>query len=437
MEKQEFDALVTEVGLQAATKIKTEGEALEKRLNEKYDLLAKGQITREELDQAVKAEATKFNEMLLKFEKLEQAVQKQGTTMTELLNGASGGNKASKSLEDFFGENMAKIIEVRKNGVGTIEWSGSELRKAGVNFFPSDAAAKAAGTTSVGGNSIATMAGSALTSPYLPGLGGTDLELFDIRRNPNWIITRVDMGTTNQSKLAWINEVTVVGTDDVAGINIAESGTKTLVQHKFQVEYSTAKKAAAYMILTEEFQDDLPGLASEVRTMLREDVLRAFDDQVQALLIAASRPYEITGLNASVPYSTLYDAVWSMWAQIGFYNFVPNTIAMNTVTDAMMMMDKSQYNYWTPSFIDRLMALLIDANKVAVGFALVGDLTQFKVRIYKDFTLRVGWINTQLITNEFCVVGEMRFHAYISDNRKKALCYNRLTAVQSAITSGS
>ncbi len=431
MEKLEFDALVKEVGLQAAESIEKKGKELEAKYNQMFVDAQKGLIKEEDMRSLMKVEMAEFNEQIKKVATLEEALTKQGTALTELMTGKSGGTQ-DKTLEDFFNDKMPEIQKMFKAGVGVMEFTSDELGKAGYRLTR-----KAAGETSLGGNTIATMAGTALTSPYLPGIGGTPLEIFDIIRNPNFLINRVDSGTTDQSTMAWINETTVTGTDDVANSAVAEGGTKPLVQHKFQVEYSKAKKAAAYVHLTEEFQDDVPQLASEVRTMLQADVLRALDDAIQAFAIANARPYEITGLTGQVPFSTLYDAVWSMWAQIGFYNFVANTIAMNTVTDAMMMMDKSAYNYWTPPFFDRLMALLVDANKIAVGFALVGDFSQIRLRMYKAFTLRVGWINDDLIVNKFCIVGELRYHLVISDNRKKALCYNRLSAVQSAITAGS
>lgn len=432
MEKAEFDALVAEVGTQAALKIKSEGEAIETRLQKKYDDMVAGKITRQELDTAIKVEADAHNETVKKLMNLEKAMADQGTQLTELINGKSGGNMLTKTLEDFINDNSAKIKEMQKEGRGVMEFTTEDLKKGGYAITR-----KAAGDTSLGGNTIAAMAGSALTSPYLPGISGTPLEMFDIIRNPNFLITRVDTGTTDQATMAWINETTVVGTDDAASSNVTEGSSKTLVQHKFQVEYSKAKKAAAYMHITEEFQDDVPQLASDLRTLLEADVMRSLDDAIQAFAISVARPYEITGLNASVPFSTLYDAVWSMWAQVGYYNFVANTIAMNTVTDAKMMMDKSAYNYWTPPFIDRLMALLVDANKIATNYALVGDLSQIRLRIYKAFTIRIGWINDDLIKNMFCIVGELRYHLVISDNRKKALVYNQLQAVQSAITSGS
>jgi hypothetical protein len=69
---------------------------------------------------------------------------------------------------------------------------------------------------------------------------------------------------------------------------------------------------------------------------------------------------------------------------------------------------------------------------------LVGDLKQYHVDIYKDFILKIGWINDELIHNKFAIVGELRYHSYISDARKKALVYDSLAGVASRISgSGS
>jgi hypothetical protein len=72
-------------------------------------------------------------------------------------------------------------------------------------------------------------------------------------------------------------------------------------------------------------------------------------------------------------------------------------------------------------------------NKVALGFALLGDFSAFKVDIYKDFYLKIGWINDDLIRNQFCIVGELRYHDYISDNDKNGLVYHDLAYVRNRI----
>src|SRR5690606_12788136 len=124
------------------------------------------------------------------------------------------------------------------------------------------------------------------------------------------------------------------------------------VEHRFKVRLSEAKKAAAHMILTEEFAEDVPSLYDDVRNLLRADVLRAFDDQLQVGMQAAARPYNITGLN-NVQDANLWDALLALVTQVGYYNFQPNTIALNWITDALLKTQKNiNGTYLTPSFME-------------------------------------------------------------------------------------
>lgn len=436
---QEYKDLVKKFGEDATAQMKILGDALELRLNSKYADMVAGNLKVEEFNTFKANELKAVNEKLAALDGMNDILKTQGEALNKLVAHSNEGVKA-KTLSEFLEEQLPKIKELRAAGAGFYEISSEDLVKAGVRNFSSRSKAASANLVTpsgtVGGtNGSVVDTVSPPGSPYLPGLGGSDLELFEIVRNPNFIITRVNVGTTNQSRLAWINEVDYQGTPDA---NVAEAGTKPLTQHKFQVEFSTAKKAAAYIILSEEFEADVPGLATAVRRMLTMDVMRTFDDAIQTAVIAAARPYEITGLDALVPFTTLFDALGALLAQVGFYNFIPNTIALNPVTSWQMMMDKdADGRYLNPPFMDRINRLLVEATKVAVGFGLAGDLSQYRVDMYKQFTLRVGWINDQLIKNEFCIVGELRYHNYISDARKKAIVYNQLKAVQQKITAGS
>lgn len=438
---QEYKDLVEKFGADAAKEMKRLGDELETKLNTKFSDVGKGMLSTADFNKFKAEELKQLNDNLKKMDdETKETLKAQGLILNEL-KGTAGETVKAQTLKQFLETQLPKIKELRAAGAGQYEISSEDLRKAGVFSFGSGNASKAAGATAVGAGTVGGTNGSivdmgtALGSPYLPGLGGSDLELFDIVRNPNFIINRVNVGSTNQSRLAWINEVDYQGTPNM---DVAEKGTKPLTQHKFQIEYSVAKKAAAYIILTEEFEEDLPGLATAVRRMLQADVLRDFDSQIQSLVIAAARPFEITGLDGKVPFTTLFDAMGALLAQVGFYNFIPNTLALNPVTAWQAFMDKdSEGRYLNPPFMDRLNRIMVEATKVAVGYGLAGDLSQFHVDIYKNFTLRVGWINDQLITNQFSIVGELRYHAYISDNRKKAIVYNQLAAVQSKITAGS
>jgi hypothetical protein len=428
----QFKEFTDKFGKEAAQEMKTLGEAIEKRLNDAAIEREKGLITQAQFDERVKAvKAGELTELNAKLEKMEEVAKEQGIVINTLKE--VGGKPVQKTLQQFFdgqisikdqdGKDvslkfMDKLKALREARSGFIEITGSDF--------------KAAGVTSVSG-SIAD--NTAIVSPYAPGIGGPELQLFDIARNPNFIINHVNMGRTNQFRLAWLNEIDYQGTVNAA---IAEGGAKPLTQHRFQVEFSSAKKAAAYIELTEEFDTDVPGLASAVRRLLGMDVIRAFDDQIQTDVIAAAKPFEITSLNGLVQDACGWDAIMAMIGQVGSYNFTPDTVALNYLTDVLLETSKDDNAaYLIPPFLDRFRSMMVFANKLAIRKALVGDLKQYNVDIYKDFVLRVGWINENFINNKFCVLGEIRYHSYISDTRKKAICYDDIYETLTTIDGGS
>jgi hypothetical protein len=76
-------------------------------------------------------------------------------------------------------------------------------------------------------------------------------------------------------------------------------------------------------------------------------------------------------------------------------------------------------------------------NKIFGDNAIVGDLNQFNVDIYEDFTLKMGWINDDLIHNQFTIVGEIRFHDYISTARRTAIMYGNAKYIAETINGGT
>lgn len=417
MTPEQYKEFTEKFGKDAATEMKALSDAVETRLNKAFDDKCKGFITeaqfKEVKDSVMGNELTELNK---KLEILETASKDQGIIINTLKETA---RPTVKSFEDYFKDIMPEIKKLRDAKTGEMTINASGL--------------KAAGVTSIGG-SIQDQ-DTSIGSPYLPGIGGTDLQLFDIRRDENFILGQVNMGRTNQFRLAWINETAFEGT---VSTNVAEGTEKPLIQHKFKVEFSEAKKAAAYIELTEEFDNDVPGLATAVRRMLRGDVMRQFDDQIQTDVIAAARPYEITELNGQIQDACGWDAVLAMMAQVGKYNFNPNTVGMNWLTNVLLKTSKDdESRHLNPPFANEITSRTVYANKLAFKKVLTGDLKQFNVDIYKEFSLRVGWINDDFIRNKFAVLGELRYHSYISDNRKKALCYDDLYETMTTIDGGS
>lgn len=407
MDEKQYQELVEKLGKEAADQIKAQMKTATDEMNAKAIDTAKGLMTQKSFDEFKADQIDKINSGL---KKLEDVTKEQGNKINAVLEKAAPN---TKSLEAFIVEQADLIKELRSSGK-SVEFTSTQL--------------KAAGITSIG-TSITDMTAPP-GSPYAPGLAG-GLDIFTMMHDPRFILDKVDLGSTNSSRLAWINETDYQG----APAEVAEGAAKPQTQHIFQVEMSVAKKMAAWIKITDEFEQDLPYLATQVRRMLQEDVMRGWDDAIQQAVIDAAHQYEISGLDSSIDTANYWDALLAMMAQVRFYNFIPNSIGINPLTSVQLKTAKSATDklYLLPSFADEILSILTEANKVAVGKAFVGDLKQFKVDVYKDFVLKIGWVNDDFINNQFCIVGEIRYHRYISDARKKAIVYDSLNDVKTDI----
>ena len=61
-------------------------------------------------------------------------------------------------------------------------------------------------------------------------------------------------------------------------------------------------------------------------------------------------------------------------------------------------------------------------------------MTKYHVVNYVPFSIRIGWINDQLITNKFTMVGESRYFQYVKNLDQAAFVYDDIATVQAAIT---
>jgi hypothetical protein len=417
--EQQFNDLTAKLGNESATAIKKQFAESEKSINDKIEDVKKGLMTSKEFETFKAEELAKVTEKLTGFESI---LKEQGTVINAL---KENGNPAKpKTLEDVLADKevIAEIKAVQKAGQGNVE-------------IPLDGIAlKTAGSTSIG-NSIQPMTPPP-NSPYLPAAAPLDAtNFFGIMYNPNFIINYVNRGSTNFSMLPWVNETSVEG----AAAEVQEGGQKPLWNTRFKVEMSTAKKIAAMSTITEEFDQDLPGFTTIVQRLLTEEVARKWDDAIYAAVINVAKLYTITGLNGKVDDANLYDALRSAIAQIGKKNFNANFIGVNPVTGALIEMQKSATDrlYLVPPFIQRLQSMMREGNKVAEGYALVGDINQYNVDTYKNMVLKVGYNSDDFRRNQFSVIAEVRYHDYISDNRKDALLYDELDRIVSLIDSGS
>jgi len=75
--------------------------------------------------------------------------------------------------------------------------------------------------------------------------------------------------------------------------------------------------------------------------------------------------------------------------------------------------------------------------KIPVGKIFVADMKKYNVVNYVPFSIRVGWINDQFITNKFTLVGESRYFQYVKNLDQAAFVYDDIATVQAAITAAT
>ena len=71
---------------------------------------------------------------------------------------------------------------------------------------------------------------------------------------------------------------------------------------------------------------------------------------------------------------------------------------------------------------------------IPAGKIFVADMSKYNVSNYVGYTVRIGFINDQFITNKFTIVGESRFHAYVKKLDEQAFIYDDIATIKTAIT---
>lgn len=425
--EKQYSELVETFGRDAAKQIEAKMTAVKGEFTAIAEAAVKGKYaTQEEAKQAADLALVDVKKMLQELQDRQLEQGKDITSVKEAQQGAPAD--ARKSLEEVLKEKSAAIKALYAQGAGNIEIPLSQVDLGG------GVRGKTAGITSIG-NSIQPMSAPP-NSPWLPGVGGPGLELFEIIYNPNFITNFIDRGRTTLSMLPWANQTTTEG----AAAFVQEGAPKPLWNTRFKVEFSTNKKIAAMTTITEEFDQDLPGFTTLVKRLLMDEVMRKFDDAIYAAVIAIAGAQTVnSGLNGQIDDANLWDAIGVGLATVSVNNYVANFIGLNPITMWKVWMTKTavERQYLQPPFLSQIQGKLAESNKVAANYALIGDMNQYKVDIYKEPVLKVGWNNDDFQRNQFSVVAELRYHDYISDIRKNAFVYYNLNTVLAQIDSGS
>ena len=238
---------------------------------------------------------------------------------------------------------------------------------------------------------------------------------------------------------------------------LAEGATKQQLDFTWINRFETPKKVAGYIILTEEAMTDISRLMTVAEEYLRKkhDLKKVdqifFGDGVGSNPKGATtygRTFVAGPMALNVPNPNFLDVINAIGTDIymtrNYTDEAPYSanITMINPYDYYLQLvsakDGQGLSLYPQAGI--LKRVVIGGNtimpwvKVPSGKVFMADMTKYNVSNYIPFSIRIGLINEQFITNQFTMLGESRFFSYVKELDKQAFIYDDIATVKTAIT---
>ena len=328
-----------------------------------------------------------------------------------------------KALED----NHEKIKQIAKDGSGVVEIT---LKAVG-NI-----------TTAIGVN----------TSP--PNITGTQQAPL---QNVNYRNLDVTGLTTNVSTSLSAYPYTEAKPKDGDYSFLTEGGTKPQVDFQWETNYAKPVKAAAWVRLTDESVQDIAGLESVARDLLfkKHNIKKAkgilYGDGVSpnpkgattygrvfsagALALAVVKPNFMDVINACITdIATTHNYEDEMPYMANLVMVNPNDFFIQLVSAKN---DNGLPLYPQASLFNQVViggVTIIPEETIPAGKIFVADMSKYNTTNYLPYTVKVGYVNDDFIKNQFVILGESRFHAFVKKLDEQAFIYDDIATIKTAIT---
>lgn len=421
MNEKEYKDLVEKIGKDAADKIKKEMDAYEAKAKETMEALMKqnGYLTQAQYDEQKKSTETAI-------QAVKDICEKQGKTISELFE-KSVTQSVGKSIAQVLKESEDELKSVYRNRMGTKEFLLTYNRKGEPVMTP--LFQKAAGTTGSvdglsGGGSTSSIA-QELNAATLLRIGGNS-EIISQYRNTPFIFDLVNLISSEYvegSPMAiWYEEVEKQG----SSAEVAQGGTKPLVQYAYKLKSEEYRKEAALVNFTEEWRMDFSRLESDILGKGRTDLYNRVNNAVLGRITAAATAYNTAEQfkgGTAVPMVNDFDAIAAAVAQVenDTYGSVANAAIMSTFKKNRMGITKAEDG----TYLNRpdILGNLSFVGNPAMGTddLLVGALNQYNLMLRGGLIVRVGYNGTDFAENKYSVVLEQFYYDWISAIRAKAI----------------
>lgn len=405
-------------------------EELIKQLSEKVEGMKANSVSKEELT-AVQDELKGLKEKGATAEAVTKLQEKLDEVASKLLEVETKGGTADKSV----GEQIKDFIEKNHDTI-------KNQLKAGQGFVEFTVKAPATITTAVGVN----------TSP--PNITGTQmapLSNVNLREIPTLSLT------TNLNTSLAAYPYTEATPKDGDYTFVAEGAAKPQIDFKWETNYAKPVKAAAWMRLTEESVQDVAGLQSVAEDYLfkKHNLFKAkqilFGDGISPNAKGATeyaRVFSAGAMALAVENPNFMDVINAAVTDIATTHnyedetpYMANLVMVNPVDFFLQLVSAKTAEgtplYPTASLYNRVVIggiTIIPDEVIPAGKIFVADMTKYNTTNYMPYTVKIGWVNDDFIKNQFVILGESRFHAFVKKLDEQAFIYDDIATIKTAIT---
>jgi len=237
---------------------------------------------------------------------------------------------------------------------------------------------------------------------------------------------------------------------------LAEGGTKTQIDFSWDTKYATPVKTAAWERLTEESIQDVAGLESVARDFLfRKHNLKKskgilFGDGIAPNPKGATtygRTFVAGDMALAITNPTFMDVVNACVTDIATTHnytdevpYMANLVMINPIDYFIQLVSaKDGFGnplYPTASLFNQVSIggmTIIPEESIPSGKIFVADMSKYNTTNYMAYTVKIGWVNDDFIKNQFVILGESRFHAFVKKLDEQAFIYDDIATIKDAI----
>lgn len=384
-----------------------------------------------EQEETIKGLKTEVNEAK---EKANQAAESsKGLTIKSI----------EKAVRDFISEKFDDIKNLKQKGQGFLEF---EIKAVGT---------MTAGNAIVDNSGSSGTVGSATNPDGIPELVGVQMA------PPSRVNLRTNLinGMVNNfsTSLAAYPYTESIPKDGDFAFQLTEGEAKAQIDFKIETRYAQPFTLAAWEHLSEQSVQDIPGLQSIATGFLKDkhDIKKQrailFGDGALPALVGATeygRVFAAGAMANTVRFPNFMDvvnaAITDVYTTHNYQDempYMPSLVLVNPIDFFVFLVaakdERGLPLYPNASLFNRVEiggVTILPEEMIPAGKIFVSDMSKYNVSNYLGYRVKIGWINDDFIKNQFVILGESRFHAYVKKLDQQAFIYDDYQTILDAIS---